>query len=658
MPLRPVRTLVVAVAGTAFTLPGAATLTSAAATTTAADQVPPATIVVCRVAYGDGEAVTVDFDEYVREVLPEEFGSAGPPAYLEVGAAVVKAYAWYHLANPVSSRCHITDSARHQHYRPGAGVPRSTHTDSAVDRTWHLRLDAAGSPLHAQYCSRWCHLFRTGRYLDQREALDQARRGWNVEQILRHHYRAVENLSLRDWRDGHEIAFAGRQPFVLEDGAAPRLTAAVAGVAPGDERAIARLAATCTLGGSNGTHAVSTATVTGDGGDPRVVFDDTAGLHGCREDDIPVTVTLEVNGWPVRSDRAAVVRPWQSAKPRTVRRIADTDDPVAGSVALSQEVFADAAGSPSGGAGGLVNDLLGTTRSGPERRAARAVVVARADRFADALPATGLAGPSAPILLNPGGEKARLHGAVADEIDRVLGGTGLVHLVGGPVALPQAIRGDLERRGYTVRRHAGATRIQTALAVADAILEERGTVRSVMVARAFPDSSAGWADAVTGGAYAAARRHPVLLTAPDRLDDAVEEWIEASQASEAILLGGPAAVSDDAPHRLDIARVTRVGGAARDATAVAVADTLWRRDGAPTVRAALLVDTFNEKGWPFALAGAVYAANRGAPQLAVGTVVPRSTSGAWLDSHAGLPALIAGGDGIVAGRIDRDAGGR
>lgn len=664
MALPPMRTLVAVAVVALQGIVVAPTVQAAAA-----DLAPPASITVCRVTYGDGEAVTVPFDQYVRDVLPQEFGSSGPRAYLQAGAVAVKSYAWYHVLNPASSRCDLTDGARHQHYRPDGGLQPTAQTDGAVAATWGLRLDAGGRPVLAQYCSRSCELFTPGRHLDQREAKAQARRGQTLEQIIGHAYRAVDGLRLRAWRDGFGIDLTGPRPYVLDGDGGPQIGAAVTGVAPGDERAAVRFVADCTIDGDAGTHDVQTVPVgTGPDGTAHAVLDDTGTIRRCQEDRVPVTAVLEVNGYGVASDRATAVRPWRSAEPRPVRRLAATDDPVDGAIALSRQLFTEAtAGAGAGGLGGLVGGLLGGERADGSaaqgggtggRRAAQSVVLARAERFADALSATGLAGTRAPILFNPGGQGARLDEAVAAEVDRVLGGTGVVHLVGGDAALPAAIASDLADRGYTVRRHGGPTRVETALAVADALVARRGEPQGVMVARAYPDSSAGWADAVTGGAYAAARSHPVLLTAPDRLDDAVEAWIEDSGTTEAILLGGPSAISPDAPQRLEVDRVTRVAGAARDATAVAVADRLWSRSGAPPVTSVVLVDTYADRAWPFALAAAVYGAVRGAPQLAVGQVVPRATTGAWLDAHPDLPAVVVGGEGIVAPRIDGDAAGR
>jgi hypothetical protein len=75
------------------------------------------------------------------------------------------------------------------------------------------------------------------------------------------------------------------------------------------------------------------------------------------------------------------------------------------------------------------------------------------------------------------------------------------------------------------------------------------------------------------------------------------------------------------------------------------------------VRAALIDDVFRSGAWSFALAASVYGATVGAPQLGVTTMVPAPSTGRWLDDHEDLPAVVVGGPGVVASRIDGDLAG-
>ncbi|MBW3661736.1 MAG: cell wall-binding repeat-containing protein [Actinobacteria bacterium] len=624
-----------------------------------ADLVPPATIRVCT----DGGPVTVAFDEYVKWVVPYEFGENGADAYLQAGAVAVRSFAWYHVEHPTTAECDVFDDGRHQHYIPG-NSQRDARTDALVDASWHLRLEERGAPAFAQYCSRSCDSFTPGRHLDQFVAMEQAANGWSAADILAHHYRALEDYALVDWRQGFGLTWDGRAPYALESNADPQVSISLSGVSPGDARAEVGLFAVCTIEGGLAAHHVQTAPVGDVDGRAIATFDRTARLHDCAEREFHLFALLTINGWQVAAGRSEVWRPWRSAAPREVERLAATDDPVAAAIELSRVLFDDHVGRPSGEDGGEVTGMLlpperetddGTADDGT----VDAVVLTRSDKYPDALAAAALAGTEAPILLNPGGPDSRLDERVRTEIDRLLGGQGTVHLVGGPAALSEHVARSLQDAGYTVARHGGDDRVATAVAVADAVIADGGDASTVLLARAFPDGTAGWADAIAVGSYAAASRHPVLLTRPEALAPGVEAWIEGggNGVAEVLVLGGPVAVSPAAAGAIDGARVTRVAGAVRDDTAVAIAEQLWSRSDAPPVRAALIDDIFRPGAWSFALAASVYGATVGAPQLGVTTLVPATSTGRWLDAHQGLPAVVVGGHGVVASRIDGDLAG-
>ncbi|MBW3561582.1 MAG: cell wall-binding repeat-containing protein [Actinobacteria bacterium] len=633
--------LVAAAAVVALMLTAVQVVGAPSAAAAQADKVPPETIKVCRDNYGGGAVETVPFKDYVRDVLPYEFGGDAPREYLIAGSVAVASYAWYHVEHPYSSRCHLSDGGQHQHYRPGAGF-RTSHSDSAVDAAWHLAMtEVRGgevTPAYAQYCSRSCAYFPPGEHLNQYEAWDQAEAGWSAVDILRSHYRNKDQLTIEDWREGLDVRTIGRVP-VGTDRDPLEVAAAVDGVPAGHPDAVGRLLVQCTLGGTWGVHHIGTAQVTSGNEGPEVRFD-ASRIRDCVETDVLATIRLLVNGYVAGATALPVWEPWVSSSSRETIRVAETSDPTVGSAAISHELFADAGVVAAG------------DRDEQGRRPADEVVIARSDRFADALSAAGLAGPTAPILLNPSG--SGLRDELAAEIERILPDGATVRIVGGPQAVSQEVEDDPRLDRYQVVRHWGETRIGTALAVADAVRDTGGDTSVTLVARAFPDTTAGWADAVTVGGFAAARRHPLVLTTTGSLDGASEAWIEdaGNGVEEAVLLGGPAAVPADAEERLDV-RVTRVAGDSRNGTATAIADQLWTRDGMPSIRAAMIVDVWNDAAWPFALAGSVYAANRGTPGLATTHLVPRHTTGAWLDDRPDLPAVFIGDDRIVTTRAER-----
>lgn len=621
-----------------------------------ADLVPPADITVCT----DDGPITVPFDEYVKWVVPYEFGRSGPDAYIQAGAVAVRSFAWYYLEHPTSSDCHIYDDGRHQHFKPG-NSQRSARTDALVDGSWHLRLEENGRPAFAQYCSASCGSFPEGRHLNQGAAADQAAAGWSATEILHEHYRELSDLAIVDWREGFGVVWSGRAPYALEADDDLALTVKLVGVAPGDPRGAVGLFAVCTIDGALAPHHVQSVPVEDVDGRPLGRFTATGRLHECAETEFDVLALLTVNGWQTAAGKSEVWRPWRSAEARPVERLAADEDPVDAAITLSRVLFSDHRGRPSNEEGGAVTDvLLPPERETTDDATADAVVLTRSDKFPDALAAAALAGTTAPILLSPGGPDSRLDDRVRAEIDRLLGGQGTVHIIGGTQALSAEVAKRLRGDGYDVERHGGADRVATSVAVADAVRATGGDASTVLLARAFPDTTAGWADAIAVGSFAAATRHPILLTRPESLATPVEKWIEAAVngVDEVVVLGGTAAVSKAAAAAVDGAKVDRVAGAVRTDTAVAIADELWARPEAPRVRAALIDDIYQEHAWPFALAASVYGATIGAPQLGVTTMVPGSSTGAWLDAHEGLPTVVIGGAAVVAPRIDRDLAGR
>lgn len=301
---------------------------------------------------------------------------------------------------------------------------------------------------------------------------------------------------------------------------------------------------------------------------------------------------------------------------------------IAEAVRVSRGVFASA------GAGG---------------RAAAFAVVGRADVFADVLGGASLAGDRAPILFTPGpalvGSGPGLHPATRAEIDRVLGGSGTVYLLGGSSAVPEAVARELSSAGYDVRRLAGPSRVETSVAVAEETVRVHGGRDEVLLARADQ-----WPDAVTGGAYAAGTSTPLLLTNQASLHPAVASFLERRRPARRWALGGTVALADQVVRS---AKATRVSGPERTATSVAIAQRLWGRARAEAGDRYTATPSHGEDAWAYALAQAPWAAAHGAPQLLVGTSVPPSVATYLADLGYGgavtgdLFAASAVPDGVV-----------
>ncbi len=227
----------------------------------------------------------------------------------------------------------------------------------------------------------------------------------------------------------------------------------------------------------------------------------------------------------------------------------------------------------------------------PADGSAGAVVLARADVAADALAGAPLAaGLDAPLLLTqPDG----LHPAAATELSRVLDGGGTVHLLGGTAALSAQVAADVEQRGFVVQRHQGASRIETAVAVADAVTDQPAQVL-------LADGQT-FAAALVAGPAAHAGAGVVLLTDGQRPHPAVQAYLDAHPDAEVVAVGATAVAAHGA-------QADRALTAADDAalSAVVAADALSQ---APVVGVAR-VDVFAD-----ALAGGAHVARLGGPIL-------------------------------------------
>jgi|TARA_R110002110_G_scaffold378888_2_gene589457 hypothetical protein len=262
-------------------------------------------------------------------------------------------------------------------------------------------------------------------------------------------------------------------------------------------------------------------------------------------------------------------------------RIAATTDPVLVSVQLSQHFISDS--------------IKGS-----------AVVLGRADVFADNLGGSALAGARRGVmLLTDGGDSAELRPEVRTEINRVLvridgptdeelacrrgelSGAALlravdVFILGGTAAVSQAVQDTLVDDRLCVKRLGGADRFETALAIAEAVRTLHNGFNSVvMVARA--DNPV---DSAAAGALASWTEFPIVLTPSNALAPVVSDYLFTGESTirlGVIMLGGPAALSSEVENAVIIgvansanenffASAERLAGEARDTTAVKIGE--------------------------------------------------------------------------------------
>lgn len=266
-------------------------------------------------------------------------------------------------------------------------------------------------------------------------------------------------------------------------------------------------------------------------------------------------------------------------------------------------------------------ELASTDRA---RQAAPAAVVARGDDHADALAGVPLAHHlDGPLLLT---ERSRLTDVTADALRELVQPGGTVHLLGGSSAIDHDVRRAIADLGFRVRRHAGATRYETAAAVATQLPEHTSAV--VASGTSFPDALAAAAPAAQHG-------QPVLLTERDALPPATRDALQGLE--HATVVGGTVVVSRAVLEQVDdaVGEVVRVAGEDRHATAVEV----LRAHDLDTTRLGLASGVT----FPDALVGALDAARLGTGLLlADPRRLPEATRGALRELAPGQLRVYGG----------------
>jgi putative cell wall-binding protein len=266
-----------------------------------------------------------------------------------------------------------------------------------------------------------------------------------------------------------------------------------------------------------------------------------------------------------------------------------------------------------------------------EPGSADAVVLARADSFADALSGAPLAvAAHGPLLLNP---TSSLHAAVEHEIKRVLPAGRTVYLLGGGKAISRAVQDRLKAIGYNAVRLRGDDRYATAARIAREVVElYDGDLQHVFFATGL-----SFADALGAGAAAAGVNGVVLLTRGPMPASANEAFLTGPGAGVAQhCFGGPACAAYPAS--------THLVGANRYATAALAAAEFF--DGP------LLVGVANGRSFADALAGAAHVGGLGPLLLTSSAAVPSETAAYIADQSLTIGlATVYGGTAAVKGSV-------
>jgi len=279
-----------------------------------------------------------------------------------------------------------------------------------------------------------------------------------------------------------------------------------------------------------------------------------------------------------------------------VARVAGPDR-IATSVAASQREFP---GAPSG-------------------FTANAVVLVGASDAIDGLTGAPLAAAVRAPLLYTGATSAPAN--VVAEIQRLLGASGKVYLIGGAAVIEGSVETQLHLLGYTTQRVAGTDRYATAVAIANEVVSIEGSASAV-----FEATGLDYADALVAAPAAARARGVVLLTVGSGQSAATTAWLATHAGITRYAVGGPAAAADRG--------VTAVSGADRYATALAVAQQFF-----PSPNAVALA---NGMAWPDAAVAATSGALDDAPLLLVTDNALPAGVPTWLGATA-LTAVTAYG---------------
>jgi hypothetical protein len=171
----------------------------------ATNSTPPSTIRVYRV--GLGRIDTVDFQSYVKHVLPNEWVASWPAESLRAGAMAAKTYAWYwclHSKYP-GAGYDVKDSTADQVYNPNVAY---ASTNAAVDATWTYRMTKSGVIFAAMYCAGAYNSSQTsgqcsalygwtpGTYMSQNGSHYWADHGRGWQAIVSFYY---SNLGIDTW---------------------------------------------------------------------------------------------------------------------------------------------------------------------------------------------------------------------------------------------------------------------------------------------------------------------------------------------------------------------------------------------------------------------------------------------------------------------------
>ena len=219
------------------------------------------------------------------------------------------------------------------------------------------------------------------------------------------------------------------------------------------------------------------------------------------------------------------------------------------------------------------------------------IILATGRNFPDALAGTPLAFQyDAPILLT---NTNTLTDDTMKEIKRL--GAKHAILLGGSVAISEAVVTELKNMGVSYERIAGKSRADTAVEIAKKLMPSDKAI--IVDGSNFPD-------AISIAPYAAREGIPIYLTQGGKLSEETE--IELKKAKQIYVIGGSSAVNDSIVKEWDAIRIT---GKSRYETVAAVVNTFSFESSTTYIATG--------QAYADALTGSVLAAKQHAPMLLV-----------------------------------------
>ena len=282
------------------------------------------------------------------------------------------------------------------------------------------------------------------------------------------------------------------------------------------------------------------------------------------------------------------------------------------------------------------------------------VVVTPSDKPAHALGGAALAGANAPLLYtHPATSWSTdpvLHPITRAEIDRVLGGKGLVYLLGNKTSVSDRAARELIADGYTVKRLVGRSTESTLVRIADETIRRRGTTGEVLIG-----STTDWGSSIAAAMYAARSGTPFLVTSGRSLHPEVKAFLDRTRPAKRWVVGPRASVS---ARVKSAAGAARIGGGDRATVSVNVAKSLWKRTAARDGDRWASTPGFDDRGWAYTLAHAPWSAANDGPALLMraGSVpAPVSAYLAGLRYGGGVTGEVQAASGVSRPVVSRMA---